>query len=30
MAAEYLSGSGYLVVAGVERKIGLPHGSDSG
>ena len=30
MAAEYLLGSGYLVVAGAERKIWLPHGSDSG
>lgn len=27
--AEHLLGSGYLVVAGVERKIWPPHGSDS-
>ena len=29
MAGEYLLGIGYLVVAGAERKIRLPHGSDS-
>jgi hypothetical protein len=29
MAADHLLGSGYLVVAGAERKIWPPHGSDS-